>query len=106
MTTNQPEPIEARLSRLETLFADVGDLVIAQNDAIDALTANLNNFTAQTTQNINALVEQAAADRQQAAIDRQQAAIDRQTWQSEIQRIWEYLLQQGGNGRQTHDPNT
>lgn len=81
MTNNQPESTEARLSRLETLFADVGDLVIAQNDAIDALTANINN-----------LAEQSAADRQQAAIDRQ-------SWQTEIQRIWQYLLQQGGNGR-------
>ena len=81
MNIDQPESTEARLSRLETLFADVGDLVIAQNDAIDALTANINN-----------LAEQSAADRQQAAIDRQ-------SWQTEIQRIWQYLLQQGGNGR-------
>lgn len=81
MNIDQPESTEARLSRLETLFADVGDLVIAQNDAIDALTANINN-----------LAEQSAADRQQAAIDRQ-------SWQTEIQRIWQYLLQQGGNGK-------
>jgi len=82
MTTNQPEPIEARLSRLETFLADVGDLVVAQNHAIDALTANVNN-----------LAEQAAADRQQAAIDRQ-------AWQAEINRIWQYLIgQQPGNGR-------
>ncbi len=82
MTTNQPESTEARLSRLETFLADVGDLVVAQNDAIDALTANVNN-----------LAEQAAADRQQAAIDRQ-------AWQAEINRIWQYLIgQQPGNGR-------
>lgn len=89
MSTNQPESIEVRLSRLETLFADIGETVLAQNDAINALTANINN-----------LAEQATADRNQAAADRQQAAIDRQAWQTEIQRIWEYLLQQGGNGRQ------
>ncbi|WP_414589342.1 hypothetical protein [Scytonema sp. PCC 10023] len=89
MTTNQPEPIETRLSRLESVFADMGDVVLAQSDAINALTANVNN-----------LVEQAAADRAQAAQDRQQAAIDRQTWQAEIRTIWEYLLRQSGNGRQ------
>lgn len=82
MTTNQPESIETRLSRLETLFADIGETVLAQNDAINALTANVNNLA------------------QQAAQDRQQAAIDRQTWQAEIRTIWEYLLRQSGNGRQ------
>ncbi len=82
MTTNQPESIETRLSRLETLFADIGETVLAQNDAINALTANVNNLA------------------EQAAQDRQQAAIDRQTWQAEIRTIWEYLLRQSGNGRQ------
>lgn len=99
MTTNQPESTEERFNRLESFFADVSEVVIAQNDAIDSLTVNLNNFAEQTTRNINALAEQAAADQQQAAADRQQAAIDRQAWQAEIRRIWEYLLQQGGNGR-------
>jgi predicted PurR-regulated permease PerM len=107
MTTNPPESIETRLSRLESLFTNVGETVLAQSDTIDVLVANisqltenLNNLTEQTNRNINSLAEQAAQERQQAAIDRQQAAIDRQAWQAEIQRIWEYLLQQGGNGRQ------
>jgi uncharacterized coiled-coil protein SlyX len=121
MTTNQPDSIETRLTRLETLFANVGETVAAQNKSIDALTANvsqqsdtidvlvanisqlaenLNNISEQTDRKISNLVEQAAQDRQQAAIDRQQADIDRQAWQAEIQRIWEYLLQQRGNGRQ------
>jgi len=111
---NQPESIETRLTRLEALFTNLGEAVVAQSDTIDVLVANisqltenLNNLTEQTNRNINNLAEQAAQDRQQAAIDRQQtaqdrqqAAIDRQAWQAEIQRIWEYLLQQGGNGRQ------
>jgi len=92
MTTNQPESTEERFNRLESFFADISEVVIAQSEAIDSLTTNLNNFAEQTTRNINALAEQAAADRQQAAIDRQ-------AWQAEIRRIWEYLLQQGGNGR-------
>lgn len=106
MTTNQPESIEARLSRLETLFTNMGETVVAHDNTIDVLVANisqltenLNNLAEQTNRNINNLAQQAAQDRQQAAIDRQQATIDRQAWQAEIQRIWEYLLQQGGNGR-------
>ncbi len=100
MTTNQPESINERLTRLESLFTNVGEAVVVQSDTIDVLVANisqltenLNNLTEQTNRNINNLA-------QQAAQDRQQAAIDRQAWQTEIQRIWEYLLQQGGNGRQ------
>ena len=60
---------------------------------IDALSANINRlaeqsyaFAEQTNQNINLLA--------------QQAERDRQVFQTEIQRIWEYLLQQRGNGRQ------
>ncbi len=85
MTQNQLESIETRLSRLEEVFANIGETVIAQNEAIIALTNNINTLTEQTTQNINVLA--------------QQAAIDRQAWQAEIQRIWQYLMQQGGNGR-------
>ena len=106
MTTNQPESIEARLSRLETLFTNMGETVVAHDNTIGVLVANisqltenLNNLAEQTNRNINNLAQQAAQDRQQAAIDRQQATADRQAWQAEIQRIWEYLLQQGGNGR-------
>lgn len=41
MTTNKPESINERLSRLETIIADLGDVVVAQSEAIDALTANI-----------------------------------------------------------------
>ncbi|BAZ08543.1 hypothetical protein NIES4071_03480 [Calothrix sp. NIES-4071] len=111
---NQPGSIQTRLTRLEALFANMGETLAAHNDTIDVLVANisqltenLNNLTEQTSRNIDNLAlqaaedrQQAAIDRQQAAIDRQQAAIDRQAWQAEIQRIWEYLLEQRGNGRQ------
>jgi|GEM_PF-857135 uncharacterized coiled-coil protein SlyX len=156
MATNQPESVKARLSRLEILFANSGETVTAQSQAIDALTANVNrnsiaidaltanvnrNSTAidaltanvnrnsiaidaltanvsqqsdtidvlvanitQLTENFNNLSEQTSRNIrnlvEQAAQDRQQAAIDRQAWQAETQRIWEYLLQQRGNGRQ------
>ncbi|MUG92329.1 hypothetical protein F7734_07615 [Scytonema sp. UIC 10036] len=105
----QPPTTEERLSRLETLFANVGEKVLEHDGNIDVLVANiqelsenLRNLSEQTNRNINNLIEQAAQDRQQAAIDRQafrertdrlaaEAAQDRQTFQNEIRRIWEYL---------------
>ncbi|MDF5728634.1 MAG: hypothetical protein PUP92_11510 [Rhizonema sp. PD38] len=99
MTTNRPESIEIRLSRLEEIFTNIGESVIAQNEAISSLANNINTLAEQTNHNISLLAQQAAEDRAQAAEDRQQTAIDRQAWQTEIQRIWQYLLQQGGNGR-------
>ncbi len=43
----QPPTIEERLTRLETLFVNVGETVAAQNNTIAALEANIQ----QTTQN-------------------------------------------------------
>ncbi len=40
--------------------------------------------------------QQAILDRQQAAEDRQQAAIDRKIFQTNIERIWEYLRDRNG----------
>lgn len=118
----QPPGIEERLSRLETLFANVGETVLAQNDAIAAMSANINgqsNTIDVLVANIQQLTENVAAVNQrvdalttsvtevttrvdslaaEAAQDRQQTAIDRQEFRTEIQRIWEYLLRQGGNG--------
>ncbi len=112
MTTNQPESTESRLSRLETLFVNIGETVVGHDNTIDVLVANISQLTENVnrlsnsvdnlTINVQNLTAHAAEDRQQAAIDRQQATIDRERWQAEIQRIWEYLLQQGGNGRQNH----
>ncbi|MBD2773322.1 hypothetical protein [Iningainema tapete] len=110
MTTSQPPTIEERLSRLENLFANVGETVVQHDATIDVLVANiqqltenLNNLTEQTNRNINNLAEQAAQDRQQAAIDRQefrrQADQDRQEFRQEIRQIWEYLRNRnGGSG--------
>ena len=109
MTTNQPPTVEERLSRLELLFSNVAETVLAQNDAIAALGANIQNLTEtvdrvatrvdiltenvdRVTARVDTLAAEAAQDRQQAAIDRQQAAIDRQ----EIRRIWEYLRDRNG----------
>ena len=103
MTTNQPESTEARLNRLETILVNVGETVVAHDNTIDVLVANISQLTENVTRvsnsvdNLTINVQNLTAE---AAADRQQAAIDRQAWQAEIQRIWEYLLgQQPGNGR-------
>ncbi|KYC35521.1 hypothetical protein WA1_06760 [Scytonema hofmannii PCC 7110] len=92
----QPQSIEERLTRLETLFANVGETVVGHDATIDVLVANiqqltenLNNLGEQTNRNINNLAEQAAQDRQQAAIDRQ-------NFRNEIRQIWEYLRDRFG----------
>ncbi|NEU76715.1 hypothetical protein PI95_030455 [Hassallia byssoidea VB512170] len=97
----QPPTIEERLSRLENIFVNIGETVVAQSDTIDVLVANINQLTENVnavTNRVDILAIQAEQDRAQAAEDRQQAAVDRQEFRSEIRRIWEYLLQQGGNG--------
>ncbi|MUG93613.1 hypothetical protein F7734_14745 [Scytonema sp. UIC 10036] len=105
--TGQSPSIEERLSRLETLFANVGEKVVEHDATIDVLVANiqelsenLRNLSEQTNRNINNLAEQAAQDRQQAAIERQafreQAERDRQEFRTEIRQIWEYLRDRNG----------
>ncbi|MEC4819195.1 MAG: hypothetical protein SAK29_38875 [Scytonema sp. PMC 1069.18] len=124
MTSAQPPSTSERLSRLENLFANIGETVLAQNDAIAAINANVNAQSntidvlvaniQQLTENVNAVTSrvdnlaiQADRDRQtfrdrmdaiaaQAAQDRQQAAIDRQEFRNEIRQIWEYLRDRNG----------
>ncbi|KYC40854.1 hypothetical protein WA1_24855 [Scytonema hofmannii PCC 7110] len=118
--TGQPPTTEERLSRLETLFANVGETVLAQNDAIAATRFNINgqsNTIDVLVANIQQLTENVAAVNQrvdaltinvvevtnrvdslaaEAAQDRQQAAIDRQEFRTEIRQIWEYLRDRNG----------
>jgi uncharacterized coiled-coil protein SlyX len=106
----QPPSIEERLSRLEILFANVGETVSAQNDTIDVLVANIQQLTENVnavTNRVDILAIQAEQDRlafrermnalaESAAQDRQQAAIDRQEFRTEIRQIWEYLRDRNG----------
>ena len=111
MTQDQPN----RLDRIEAILANVATQQVAQSNTIDVLVANIQQLTenvaavnqrvdalttnvAEVTNRVDTLATQAELDRAQAAQDRQQAAIDRQEFRNEIQRIWEYLLRQGGNG--------
>jgi uncharacterized coiled-coil protein SlyX len=95
MTTNQPNSIETRLTRLETLFTNVGETVLSQNDAITAQSATIDVLVA----NIQQLTENAAAvDRRIDALTTNvtKAGIDRQEFRTEIRQIWEYLRERNG----------
>ncbi|RUT04250.1 hypothetical protein DSM106972_044780 [Dulcicalothrix desertica PCC 7102] len=103
MTTNQPEPTNDRLTRIENRLTNTEAAVVTQSNTIDVLVANiiqltenvnnmsikLDNLAEQTNRNINTLAEQAAQDRQQAAIDRQE-------FRSGIQGILDYLRDRNG----------
>lgn len=99
----QPATIEERLSRLETLFANVGETVVQHDATIDVLVANIQELketvktlTEETTRNINNLAEQAAQDRQQAAIDRQEFRRQIDQDRQDIRQILEYLRDRNG----------
>jgi hypothetical protein len=79
MTSNQPD----RIDRLE---ARIDNLVTVTERLVQSAEIQQQNFE-QLVNVINA--------------DRQQAAQDRQAWQTEIQRIWDYLLRKSDNGRQS-----
>ncbi|MEC4815027.1 MAG: hypothetical protein SAK29_17370 [Scytonema sp. PMC 1069.18] len=106
MTNSQPPNVEQRLSRLENLFANVGETVLGHDATLDVLVSNIQQLTERVdtlTVNVNtvatrvdALAAEAAQDRHQAAQDRHQAAIDRQEFRNEIRQIWEYLRDRNG----------
>lgn len=106
MTTNQPDSVPERLTRLENRFTNTEQASSAQSNTIDVLVANIiqltenvNNLTVNVnnlTVNVNNLTENVNNLTEQAAQDRQQAAIDRQEFRTEIQRLWEYLRDRNG----------
>jgi hypothetical protein len=92
--TQTPQPPNSRLDQIEAIL-----LQIAQQQQIN--TADIAENTAAIDaliETVSVMVSEGDAERAQAAADRQQAAIDRQAWQAEIQRIWQYLESQTGNG--------
>ncbi|MFB2981385.1 hypothetical protein [Microseira sp. BLCC-F43] len=83
------ESIESRLDRLEGEFRDQAGLLLDGLRALSAQTTNLANRQQQLAETMVQLARNAEADR----------AIIREN-QTEIRRIWEYLLRQSGNGQQ------
>ncbi|BAY28145.1 hypothetical protein NIES2100_79740 (plasmid) [Calothrix sp. NIES-2100] len=86
--TNTPQDTPNRLDRIEAILATVATQQAANTTAIAHLTQDVDYLREITLYNIE-LTQQ----------DREQAERDRQAFQTEIRRIWEYLLQQSGNGR-------
>ncbi len=109
----QPLTIEERLNRLETLFTNIGETVLAQNDTLDVVVANitqlsenvnrLNNVVDNLAISVNQLSTEVSITTRnietlsaQAAEDRQQSAVDRQEFRTEIRQIWDYLRDRNG----------
>ncbi|MEC4816908.1 MAG: hypothetical protein SAK29_27100 [Scytonema sp. PMC 1069.18] len=69
MTTNQPT-LEERLSRLETLFTNMGETVLPQHEAIAAMTVSIQR----TTQNVDSCTHSIQETTQR--VDEQSATID------------------------------
>jgi methyl-accepting chemotaxis protein len=93
---------EERLSRLEELFADTADLVLAHNEALMRLEAT----TQRNSDNIAQLAEQTAEAIAQltAQVDRLTASAEARDQRIEennarIREIFEYLYQERPNGR-------
>lgn len=76
MTQNQSD----RLDRIEAILLESANQQRANTQAIARLSQEVQSFVAT----------------QEAIIEN--AENDRAAFQAEIRRIWEYLLQQGGNG--------
>jgi hypothetical protein len=85
---NHNNPAPSRLDQIEAILATVAIQQAANTQAIAQLTQDVDYLRQITLHNIE-LTQQ----------DREQAERDRQAFQAEIRRIWEYLLQQSGNGR-------
>jgi NAD-dependent oxidoreductase involved in siderophore biosynthesis len=98
---DQPQNITERLNDIDERLEQLGDEIdlirTIQNGNRRELRAN-----SQTTARLERTVAQLAdiaRDHQLALrIASQDAERDRTVFQAEIRRIWEYLLQQGGNG--------
>jgi cell division protein FtsB len=100
--TNAAEPPSSRLDRIEAILSDMAEVVVSNSEVTDQHNAVLTRLEEQTARNADAIERLTATTERlvaEGAQDRQQAAIDRQAFQAEIQRIWQYLLQQDGNGR-------
>lgn len=82
-----PSPPEDRLDRIERVLSDVATQQAANTSAIAQLTA----ANAGLREDIQSFIRT-----QETIIENGEH--DRAVFQAEIRRIWEYLLQQGGNG--------
>lgn len=97
MTADQPQDITARLDNVDAQLEALGDeidLIRTIQDSVRRETRS-NSQTAARLERTVARLADIARDHQVAL---RVAERDRAVFQAEIRRIWEYLLQQGGNG--------
>lgn len=101
MTADQPQDMTARLDNVDAQLEALGDeidLIRTIQDSVRRETRS-NSQTAARLERTVARLADIARDHQVAlSIASQNAERDRAVFQAEIRRIWEYLLQQGGNG--------
>lgn len=90
------EAMESRLDRLEGEFREQAELLLDGLRALSAQTTNLANRVDLLADNQRQFAETMLQFARNAEADR---AIIREN-QTEIRRIWEYLLRQSGNGQQ------
>ena len=111
MTNSNPErtveeqisAMETRLERLETDSRETASLFIDGLRALSEQTTNLANGIDRLTQRVDALTtnqQSLQATVSQLATFMVQIARTSTDNQTEIRRIWEYLLRQSGNGNQ------
>ena len=88
---NQRGGMSEQLDRIEAVLGEVATQQAANAKAINQLTTNLETTRNELREGLSDLMEI-------TTMNSQQADEDRRIFQSEIRRIWEYLLQQGRNG--------
>jgi hypothetical protein len=99
--TDQPQNITGRLEDIDRRLELLGDEIDLARTIQNGIRVEV-----RTTSQRTATLEQTVAQLRDIARDHQlilrlasqNAERDRQIFQSEIRRIWEYLLQQGANG--------
>lgn len=101
MTNAEQPDINARLDDIDTRLEELGDEIdlIRTIQNANRRETRANSQTAARLERTVAQLADIARDHQRGLrIAQQDAERDRQVFQAEIRRIWEYLLQQGGNG--------
>ncbi|MCC5637119.1 hypothetical protein LC593_14890 [Nostoc sp. CHAB 5844] len=92
--TNADRPIEDRLESVESQLEDLGDELDLLRTIQTGMRRELRSVS-QTSARLERAINQLAEISRRQQLEAQR---DRTVFQAEIRRIWEYLLQQGGNG--------
>jgi len=101
---DQPQDIASRLddvdARLDVLGDEI-DLIRTIQDGVRRETRANSQTAARLERTVTQLADIARDHQLALRLVSQNAERDRTIFQSEIRRIWEYLVQQGGNGNIT-----